>query len=51
MHIAIREHALKLKGDKLLPLLLRNCVFFHAENIDVIDKFYLQKILNYERGS
>lgn len=46
MYIAIKDYGLKLKADKLLPLLLMNCVFFHAENRNVIDKFNLQKMFN-----
>lgn len=39
---------LKLKADKSLSVLLIIYIFFHAENIKIIDKFNLQKMFNYE---
>lgn len=44
MYIATNDYILKLTADKLLHLLLRDCSFFHAENISIIDKFSLQKM-------
>lgn len=41
MHISIKDDVLKLKADKLLLLLLMTCIFFHAENTNIIDKFNL----------
>lgn len=51
MYIPIKDYVLKLKADKWLPLLLMNCVFFHAENINIIVKFNLQKMFNYKHSS
>lgn len=42
---------LKLKADKSLSVLLMIYIFFHAENIKIIDKFNLQKMFNYEHDS